>query len=1180
MAVPSSSSSQRVLVSYAAPPSFLASPPWTKVHAALLAQLPLRNIHWKSASRSSVKTIQELDVTLVPIDSLRDTHTSQVPVTLLERPLLNVFILHCEDNDQDTYRTAFKKQIKEWHAVVSARKHQEWIVVQIVRPETARATTGNFFQIKGSVLDKLRTDFNSDKRDRCVQVNWVAGNENPLAWAEFVNRMKEGLMYAFDAAIALRLEEVQRSENQQLMPGWNFCTFFILKESLATSFEGMNLFEEALIPYDELEASFYRVSKDKNMSWFGSLIHPGVEDDSHSLLSIAKKPYRDLILANRISVFDFRIYLLSRQCQLLAKMGRLNDITTKVGFFLGAFGRRLREVESTLPPLFIEAWIYSSALSAVEQCNTWSTTFKIDASKSTAANAGKGELLDVARSQLDIIGIEAGHLPSTPPFTTSPSRKRLLHPGTEVRFSNEILSTAMSNQQAFYELYIAITNRAIDLYAKSGRRKFALKLHGSLATLELHRGNLTSALTTYSSLPAHYAPHMWTSLESFMLSRALDTHKQLDKAQDVEWIHIVLSYLKTYVEHHNAEMLMHEADKIDYVSNLVNSLRVSAERLEGDLAHPDHPAVTVRVSGSARLAETRDGSYVDVSIINHLPCVLPADEIHIVLTGRDSDKFRYSSPISQGCPPGKSDLSLFCPASSSGTFVLESSEIRAAHLLFQSNYRKGSSKGHSSKPPDLVQVPQDLLALDVRLSQSNRIELGKSPALMVVLSTGRNHIDQLIIRFSSSVTFRCQQAILLQDEEVESFEATEEEITIKDIDDDTNLTFLVPHSDASAFSAMKVNMEVEYTTVDEPTIQRASQFSRVLVTTLPISVNVEDFFRGTRLISKFTVSTTSHQHVRIADASLDLPAGGPDGVGIRSCTHRRPVVTVTPAQPANFLFALDSLHGPVRESLILRIKYRMLREEVESVIEDQVRAVLEESPSPQHRLILVGKLVDALESDAAWVDMYNITGELIVPDIDKEEGEISELLRKARKLMADYRHPESPEGEWREIKIPVDVPFMNIVAAACIRIISTPFAKEAAPDEKLSLYAGQPISANLSIQTSFHWGSSQNDTNRKYVLRFNIEEMVKEWLVSGPKRGDFIATDGATHVVPITLIALYHGEFSLPKVTITALPMAGVITMGSMATPSIETYQKHGAEKVLVLPRGGRSTFVVGMGSG
>ena len=65
-----------------------------------------------------------------------------------------------------------------------------------------------------------------------------------------------------------------------------------------------------------------------------------------------------------------------------------------------------------------------------------------------------------------------------------------------------------------------------------------------------------------------------------MLSRALDTHSLLGRAQDVEWIHIVLSFLKTYVEHCNSEMLLHETDRIGYIANLVNSLKTSAERLE------------------------------------------------------------------------------------------------------------------------------------------------------------------------------------------------------------------------------------------------------------------------------------------------------------------------------------------------------------------------------------------------------------------------------------------------------------------------------------------------------------------------------------------------------------------------------------------------------------------------
>lgn len=71
-----------------------------------------------------------------------------------------------------------------------------------------------------------------------------------------------------------------------------------------------------------------------------------------------------------------------------------------------------------------------------------------------------------------------------------------------------------------------------------------------------------------------------------MLSRALDTHSLLEKAQDVEWIHIVLSFLKTYVEHRNSEILLHEADKVGYIANLIDSLKTSSERLEAGLDIP------------------------------------------------------------------------------------------------------------------------------------------------------------------------------------------------------------------------------------------------------------------------------------------------------------------------------------------------------------------------------------------------------------------------------------------------------------------------------------------------------------------------------------------------------------------------------------------------------------------
>ncbi|KAK7057328.1 hypothetical protein R3P38DRAFT_3168842 [Favolaschia claudopus] len=186
------------------------------------------------------------------------------------------------DADLETYKTTIKRQVKNWYAVVSSRKNQEWLILHVVRPD-ARTHGGNFFQLKGSVLDKLKGDFNTDRTDRCVQLAWNAGSQNPAVWAEFLNKLKDGLLSSFVSAISQREDEVKRSESQRQMPGWNFCTFFTLKvRSLVV------VRVHALVHYDELEASFYQVLKEKNLSWFGSLITPTPNDDSSPLLSISK----------------------------------------------------------------------------------------------------------------------------------------------------------------------------------------------------------------------------------------------------------------------------------------------------------------------------------------------------------------------------------------------------------------------------------------------------------------------------------------------------------------------------------------------------------------------------------------------------------------------------------------------------------------------------------------------------------------------------------------------------------------------------------------------------------------------------------------------------------------------------------------------------------------------------
>lgn len=73
--------------------------------------------------------------------------------------------------------------------------------------------------------------------------------------------------------------------------------------------------------------------------------------------------------------------------------------------------------------------------------------------------------------------------------------------------------------------------------------------------------------------------------------------------------------------------------------------------------------------------------------------------------------------------------------------------------------------------------------------------------------------------------------------------------------------------------------------------------------------------------------------------------------------------------------------------------------------------------------------------------------------------------------------------------------------------------------------------------------------------------------------------NGENVEIPVTLVALHHGLLSLPQVAVNAQPLVGgEMTMGSVAIPSTFAYQSHGAEKVMILPRSGRSTFIVDLG--
>ncbi|CAN9357083.1 unnamed protein product [Alternaria sp. RS040] len=319
----------------------------------------------------------------------------QIP-GLRQTPYLKVYLLRCDDSE--TYKATARKQVREWvkeHTPPSQsstantqENHDayEWLILHVVVPETPAATQprGSSNTTTGekektgaasrwtrgttTLLEKLRADFNVSSKsapDRVAQIRvpkeripqhmlpaaapvtsppiTESPQEQERAWADVIAKFKVLILLSFDLRVSQYEEDIRKNDAQRSFPGWNFNTFFILKEGLARGFESVGLVEDALLGYDELSIGLDSVIRDQSsenaqgsvlLSYSDDLYQIAAEiaqqdgkDESASAIhddrpiNALKKDYRGLILANNISIFDFRLYIFARQMFLLLRLG-------------------------------------------------------------------------------------------------------------------------------------------------------------------------------------------------------------------------------------------------------------------------------------------------------------------------------------------------------------------------------------------------------------------------------------------------------------------------------------------------------------------------------------------------------------------------------------------------------------------------------------------------------------------------------------------------------------------------------------------------------------------------------------------------------------------------------------------------------------------------------------------
>lgn len=315
----------------------------------------------------------------------------QIP-GLRQTPYLKIYLLRCED--LDSYKTTSRKPLREWvkentpqSQKASKANNQEnhdafeWLILHVVSPEDKVAQNANDRKSSSKrdpaqLIEKIRADINGSSKtavDRVAQVQINEGQtgttplgQNPkdgdTGWGDLIFKLKSLILASFDLRVHQYEEDLKEKESQRSLPGWNFNTFFVLKEGLAMGFESVGLVEDALTCYHELSVGLHSIIQGSQTderspptantlrSYTNELLEElgdalyepynaanGTEGESlqagenggptnsradlgGGILDTGRKPYRELILANQISAFDFRCYVFARQITLLLRL--------------------------------------------------------------------------------------------------------------------------------------------------------------------------------------------------------------------------------------------------------------------------------------------------------------------------------------------------------------------------------------------------------------------------------------------------------------------------------------------------------------------------------------------------------------------------------------------------------------------------------------------------------------------------------------------------------------------------------------------------------------------------------------------------------------------------------------------------------------------------------------------
>jgi len=617
---------------------------FTAIEPGLVGGLPTESVEWKrSYGRPSKLTSIECTFSPFDVETLERTRER-----LEGQPVFHTYWTHVQD--LDTYKQGLKEDIQAWqHSIKASGVASDWIVVVVEPPDSKKV---NKFPLRTTVLEKLKQDVGGKTPDKCLAViDPSKSGESKAAESmqALLHKFRLFFLQSFNKVLNRFEENIRAQRERRTEPKWNFCQYFLLQEELAFVYETMDLHEESLIQYDELDALLTQFVLNCAVGdipdWLAHFEKSPSDWAGPSLDRNLNMRLQSRLAGQTPSLLDMRNYLFSRQSCLLLQCGKPWEVARRSLSFLHNTLQELDilETERGLPGS-ASCWVLLTCLEVTGACAAHTEAGE-------KCNLYTADLWSYAKEKLHHLGSLCGLLPGRTPsseqlhlmvsLTSGMAEDRYRSGDHQLRNPLDRLKESLSSNQAFKKNYLEMCEIAISSYKHIGRIRSARLIGKDLASFYLDLGEVQKAASFLAEGLKTFLSERWNDLAGKTMLDLARCYSDLGEKEKYVRICAQIASLET------ATM----ENRIHYFHEMMKTL-VGLENTEKILIHADDSLdlVSCNVDKSNVEEQLIPGKEVCFSVVltSRLPLPLTATSLEVSVTKEESPPAPPSTETTQG----------------------------------------------------------------------------------------------------------------------------------------------------------------------------------------------------------------------------------------------------------------------------------------------------------------------------------------------------------------------------------------------------------------------------------------------------------------------------------------------------------------------------------------------------